>query len=110
MVARFIELLVFVGVVVSVGGYAVRSMARPARKAREQALARENARWTVFSDIEEGEIRIGIEKVARAGSWFERLDSEVTATVACDLPTAERDTEVRIAKGDARAYADLLNE
>ena len=91
-------------------GRAVRRSIK-GRQAQREAIARQDARWTVFADPEEGEIRVGVQKVAELpGGFREVLDSEITARVSCDLPRDDRDMEVRIAKGDARAYADTLND
>jgi hypothetical protein len=76
----------------------------------KQERARQNARWTVFVDPEGDEILVGVQRVARDGSWSEVVDQDIHRRVPCDLPLDERDTEVRIAKADARAYADLLND
>lgn len=90
-------------------GSAVRKSIK-ARRAQALAQARWVARWEVFADPEENEIHVGVRRVARVGKQVEVIDSQILTRVPCALPNDERDTEVRIAKGDARAYADTLNE
>ncbi len=89
-------------------GRAIRNGIKAAA-AQRQALARDNARWTVFVDPDGSEIVVGVERVARSGKYRERLDYQVTKRIDCDMPHYERDTEVRIAKGDAQTFADTLN-
>lgn len=91
-----------------IGAAVRRSIKR--REAQALAQARFVARWEVFADPEENDIEVGVRRVARIGKRIEVIESQVLTRVPCDLPKDDRDTEVRIAKGDARAYADTLNE
>jgi hypothetical protein len=83
------------------------------RNKRNEALrwdaAKFDARWEVFSEPENGQIEVGVRRVARLGNRFELLDQDIRTRVPCDLPRDDRDTEVRIAKADAKAFADTLN-
>lgn len=90
-------------------GSAIRKRNQRVQKHREEQ-ARLDATWTVFTDPDGPEILVGVQKVARAGRYCEVLDSEVLTRVDATQPEFDRDTEVRIAKANAKAYADILND